>query len=145
MDAKVATIQDWINRLENDRPGGGQGTFGDRVRRTSQDPSVWPELPEAFNQLPKESRDEVLYRVKYRGYLEREERQIAKLSNIEKVHLPSGLDYLSIKGLRRESALKLAETQPFSLGQASRISGVNPSDISILLIYIETQRRRTAT
>ena len=141
MEQKAATIERWIKALETERPGGGQGTFADCIRRTSQGNTPWPELPESFDSLPLESRQEVLYRVSYRGYLEREERQIAKLSDIEKVKIPEGLDFLSIKGLRRESAQKLAATQPYSLGQASRISGVNPSDISILLIYLEAQRR----
>ncbi|WP_221031629.1 tRNA uridine-5-carboxymethylaminomethyl(34) synthesis enzyme MnmG [Actomonas aquatica] len=142
MEAKVATVDHWIEWFESKRPGGGQGTFGDRIRRASQGDGEWPELPTDFQNLPTESRQEVLYRVSYKGYLEREQRQIAKLANIEKVQIPVGLDYLQIKGLRHESAQKLAETQPFTLGQASRISGVNPSDISILLIFIEAQRRR---
>lgn len=142
MEAKVATIEHWIQWFENQRPGGGQGTYGDRIRRASQGDGAWPEMPEDFEKLAAESRQEVLYRVSYRGYLEREQRQIAKLANIEKVHIPTGLDYGSVKGLRAESAQKLQDTQPFTLGQASRISGVNPSDISILLIYIEAQRRQ---
>lgn len=85
-------------------------------------------------------RDEVLYRVSYQGYLAREERQIDKLSHIEKIRLPASINYLSIRGLRRESALKLAEFKPMTLGQASRISGVNPSDISILMVLIESGR-----
>jgi tRNA uridine 5-carboxymethylaminomethyl modification enzyme len=85
-------------------------------------------------------RDEVLYRVSYQGYLAREQRQIDKLSHIEKIRLPVTIDYLSIRGLRRESALKLAEFKPMTLGQASRISGVNPADISILMVLIESGR-----
>ncbi len=142
MEAKVATIEHWIQWFETQRPGGGQGTYGDRIRRASQGDGAWPEMPNDFENLATESRQEVLYRVSYRGYLEREQRQIAKLANIEKVHIPTGLDYGSVKGLRAESAQKLQDTQPFTLGQASRISGVNPSDISILLIYIEAQRRQ---
>ncbi len=142
MEEKAAAIARWIDELESQRPGGGQGTFGDHIRRASQDDGAWPTLPTDFDALPPESRQEVLYRVSYRGYLEREQRQIAKLANIEKVHIPAGLDYRAIKGLRAESAQKLADTQPFTLGQASRISGVNPSDISILLIYVEALRRQ---
>jgi tRNA uridine 5-carboxymethylaminomethyl modification enzyme len=70
----------------------------------------------------------------------REERQIQKLGHVEKIRIPPGLDFLSIRGLRRESALKLAEFKPYTLGQASRISGVNPTDISILMILIESGR-----
>jgi tRNA uridine 5-carboxymethylaminomethyl modification enzyme len=59
---------------------------------------------------------------------------------VEKIRIPSGLDFLSVKGLRRESALKLAEFKPYTLGHASRISGVNPTDISILMVLIESGR-----
>jgi tRNA uridine 5-carboxymethylaminomethyl modification enzyme len=144
MTVKSERVGQWIEWCETKRPGGIQGTFGDHIRRASQGDGAWPELPEDFTKLAKEERQEVMYRVSYKGYLEREQRQIAKLSEVEKIKVPTGLDYLEIKGLRRESALKLAETQPFTLGQASRISGVNPSDISILLIYIEALRRKQA-
>jgi tRNA uridine 5-carboxymethylaminomethyl modification enzyme len=87
-------------------------------------------------------RDEVLYRVVYRGYLERELRQIEKLKDLDRVQIPADLDYLAVPGLRRESAQKLQQLRPVNLGQASRISGVNPADISILLVRLESRRRR---
>jgi tRNA uridine 5-carboxymethylaminomethyl modification enzyme len=77
-----------------------------------------------------------MYRIMYQGYLDRERRQIQKLGQVEKIRSPSDLDYLRIQGLRRESALKLTEIKPHTLGQASRISGVNPTDISILMVLI---------
>jgi tRNA uridine 5-carboxymethylaminomethyl modification enzyme len=142
IEQKVGQITQWIETLESQRPAGGQGTFGDQIRRATNGQGDWPELPTAFQALAVETQKEITYRVSYRGYLEREQRQVAKLADTEKVKIPADLDYLSIKGLRRESAQKLADTQPYSLGQASRISGVNPSDISILLIYIEARRRK---
>ncbi len=63
-----------------------------------------------------------------------------KLADIEKIRIPADLDFLTVRGLRRESALKLTEFKPYTLGQASRISGVNPSDISILMVMIEAGR-----
>jgi tRNA uridine 5-carboxymethylaminomethyl modification enzyme len=81
-----------------------------------------------------------MYRIIYQGYLNREKRQIEKLGHIERIRIPSSLDFLSVPGLRRESAMKLAEFKPYTLGQASRISGVNPSDISILMVRIEAGR-----
>jgi tRNA uridine 5-carboxymethylaminomethyl modification enzyme len=72
--------------------------------------------------------------------LAREERQIAKLSEIEKIKIPPHIDYSQVRGLRKESALKLAEIRPYTLGQASRISGVNPADISTLMVLIEAGR-----
>ena len=141
MEAKVAETTKWIEWIESKRPGGEQGTYGDHFRRMSQGKGAPPAMPEDYSELPSETRQEIEYRVTYRGYLEREQRQVEKLKDIEKVKIPPDLDYSQIKGLRKESATKLAETTPFSLGQASRISGVNPSDISILLIYIESHRR----
>jgi tRNA uridine 5-carboxymethylaminomethyl modification enzyme len=137
---KGAQVRAWIDQLERERPGGGQGTWGDRLRQAGhRGPPVV--LPDPFPQLPAEVQQEVLYRIAYRGYLEREERQIQKLQDVEKIKIPAGLDYLAIRGLRRESALKLQTVQPFTLGQASRISGVNPSDISILMVKLAADRR----
>jgi tRNA uridine 5-carboxymethylaminomethyl modification enzyme len=85
-------------------------------------------------------RDEVLYRIAYHGYLARERRQIEKLAHIEQIKIPRDMDFLALSGLRRESALKLAEIKPATLGQASRISGVGPADIGILMVRIEAGR-----
>ena len=70
----------------------------------------------------------------------REQRQIDKLSEIENIKIPPQIDFLQVRGLRKESAQKLAEVKPYTLGQASRISGVNPADISILMVFIEAGR-----
>ena len=110
--------------------------WGDRIRREGERTA----LPPDFMLEASTIRDEVLYRIKYQGYLKREERQIAKLGHIEAIRIPAHIDFLTVRGLRRESALKLAEFKPYTLGQASRISGVNPSDISILMVLIESGR-----
>jgi len=62
------------------------------------------------------------------------------LKDAEKIRIPESLDYLSIPGLRRESAVKLSHIKPLTLGQASRMSGVNPTDISLLMVAIEAGR-----
>ena len=134
IEAKRQRIQDGIKRLEETRTTGG--TWADQIRRNR----VGEELPSELRAEPAAIRDEVLYRVSYRGYLEREERQIEKLAGVESVRLRSDINYLEIKGLRKESALKLADVRPLTLGQAGRISGVNPADIGVLLIWLETQR-----
>jgi tRNA uridine 5-carboxymethylaminomethyl modification enzyme len=141
IEAKRDAREGWIARLERERPGGGLGggTWGDLIRRATTGGGALPELPLELRALPQALQDEVLYRVSYAGYLSREERQIAKLSRVEKIRLPTALDYGAVRGLRRESALKLNQIRPFTLGQASRISGVNPADISILMIYVESR------
>ena len=93
-------------------------------------------MPQAFKALSDSVQDEVLYRVRYTGYLDREMRTIAKLAKTDKMRIPQELDYAAVKGLRAESAQKLAEVRPSTLGQASRISGVNPTDITILMIAL---------
>lgn len=136
IEAKRQRIEHWQRHLEQTRTAGG--TWGDLIRREKENAALPPELAAET----KEIRDEVLYRVTYRGYLERELRQIEKLQGVDRVLLPADIDYLTIPGLRRESALKLQQFRPYNLGQASRISGVNPADISILLVRLEAARRQ---
>jgi tRNA uridine 5-carboxymethylaminomethyl modification enzyme len=134
---KRAAIESWVERLERERSGAGEGTWADGIRRNR----LTAPLPEELRSANASIRENALYRVAYRGYLEREERQIEKLSEVEKIRTPENINYLTISGLRKESALKLAQVRPMTLGQASRISGVNPADISILLVWIEADRR----
>jgi tRNA uridine 5-carboxymethylaminomethyl modification enzyme len=135
---KRQKIQNWSNRLENERAQGG--TWGDLIRRATNAPPI----PAEFLGESREVREEVLYRIKYRGYLIREERLVRRFDDIEKIRIPADLDYAAISGLRRESAVKLAAATPMTLGQASRISGVNPADISLLMVLIEARRRAHA-
>jgi tRNA uridine 5-carboxymethylaminomethyl modification enzyme len=130
ISSKLTTVGHWLAFLESAKTS--NGTWGESIRRSDEAPGLPPE----FLTQSKEVREEVLYRIRYRGYLEREQRQIEKLKAVEKISIPSSLDYLSIPGLRRESALKLHQRRPQNLGQAGRISGVNPSDISILMVLI---------
>jgi tRNA uridine 5-carboxymethylaminomethyl modification enzyme len=93
-------------------------------------------VPEELGRESAAIRDEVLYRVAYAGYLEREYRQIEKQRHLEQIRVPEGFDFLGLRGLRKEGAVKLAAARPFSLAQASRISGVTPADISVLMVAI---------
>ena len=133
-------IEHWITLLETQKAPAGQGTFGDAIRRSTPGGEAMPALPNALAAQPESLRQEVLYRVSYQGYLSREQRQINKLADIEKIKIPPHIDYLQVRGLRKESALKLTEINPYTLGQASRISGVNPSDISVLMVLIQSGR-----
>jgi len=131
-EAKLAAIKEWENRFETEKGKGG--TWGDNIRKCENLESV--ELPEEFRKISKEAQEEVLYRARYRGYLEREMRLLEKMVHLEKIKLKRDTDYLQIKGLRTESALKLNAIKPETLAQASRISGVNPTDISLLMVMI---------
>jgi tRNA uridine 5-carboxymethylaminomethyl modification enzyme len=135
IEEKSAAVAHWVSFLENQRTKGG--TWADQLRRN---PASRDELPAAFLAQTKPVREEVAYRVSYRGYLEREYRQIEKLKAVERIKLPDSIDYLKIPGLRRESALKLQQFRPLNLGQAGRISGVNPADLSVLMVLLASAR-----
>ena len=117
-----------IDRFQN-------GTKGDAIRRDHDLIAIEPALSGA----PVCVQNLLKYFVSYKGYLDREQRHIEKFLNLEKIKLPASLDYLEVKGLRKESALKLNEIKPINLSQASRISGVNPADISILMVYADSK------
>ena len=91
-----------------------------------------PDLPAAVT-------DEVEIQIKYAGYLARQEKQVQEFKKEESRRLPEGIDYNTITGLRLEARQKLSEIRPMSIGQAGRISGVGPSDIAGLLIWLEQQ------
>ncbi len=131
---KLWAVESWSQRLEKERWKGEPYALHLRRSRSEQD------MPEDLKAEPRGVREEVFYRVVFKGYLEREMKQVEKLKHIDKVRIPEGFDFLKIKGLRLESAQKLAEIAPRTLGQASRISGVNPADISVLMVYLEANR-----
>ena len=87
--------------------------------------------------MPKEITRQVEIRVKYQGYLRRQESQIEEFAREEARLLPPDLDYEALTGLRLEARQKLSQIRPHSIGQASRISGVSPADIGVLLIWLE--------
>jgi tRNA uridine 5-carboxymethylaminomethyl modification enzyme len=87
-------------------------------------------------QLNQEVRVQAEIQLKYEGYIDREEENAAKMLRLERVSIPSDLNYRQLKSLSSEAVEKLSEVQPITIGQASRISGVSPSDISVLLIYL---------
>ena len=89
--------------------------------------------------LPADVVEKVEVEIKYEGYLKRQESQIRQLRRLEEKKIPSDLDYDAVTGLRLEARQKLAERRPLSVGQAAGISGVNPADITVLLIYLEKE------
>ena len=91
-------------------------------------------MPESSNQL------EIL--AKYEGYIKKQSEQIEKVLKLEEKLLPQDFDYNKIEGLALEARQKLNKIMPLSVGQASRISGISPADISVLLVYLEQERRK---
>lgn len=95
------------------------------------------EIDEEIGKLTKEEAEEVEIQVKYAGYIKLQEAQVEKFKKLEAKKLREDINYSDIKGLRIEARQKLDKIKPLSIGQASRISGVSPADISVLLIYLE--------
>ncbi len=109
----------------------------DLLRRPELDYACLAPFDRERPELPLAVTKQVEIRVKYEGYLARQEKQIAEFAREEARLLPPDIDYNAIGGLRLEARQKLSEIRPHSLGQASRISGVSPADIAVLLIYLE--------
>jgi tRNA uridine 5-carboxymethylaminomethyl modification enzyme len=92
-------------------------------------------------ELDEEMKEQVEIQIKYAGYIEKQLQHVERLQKMEKKKLPEDIDYNEIQGLAMEAKQKLDRIRPFSIGQASRISGVTPADISILLVYLEHYNR----
>ena len=111
-------------------------SLADMIRRPDFDYDSIAELDTDRPSLPKDVVLTASTDIKYAGYVKRQLNEVKKYERIESKRLPVDLDYKNIKGLRIEAAQKLADIRPLTVGQASRISGVNPADISVLLIYL---------
>jgi tRNA uridine 5-carboxymethylaminomethyl modification enzyme len=131
---KASRIQKWVELFDVNRCNGI--SWSNSIRKSGQESP----LPDDFLGEPVQIREEVLYRIMYQGYLEREQREVERLRHVEKVRIPNGMDYMAIPGLRKESAIKLSQIKPLTLGQASRMSGVNPTDVSLLMVAIVAGR-----
>ena len=92
--------------------------------------------------LPEEVQEQVNINLKYEGYIARQMQQVSQFKKLEKKTIPADLDYQQVGSLRKEAVQKLTAYRPASIGQASRISGVSPADISVLLIYLEQRKRK---
>jgi tRNA uridine 5-carboxymethylaminomethyl modification enzyme len=98
--------------------------------------AVDPELSQTLSKYPKEVQEQAEIQIKYDSYIDKEQQMVAKMSNMENFRIPVRFDYLSITSLSNEGKQKLNKIRPETLGQASRISGVSPADLSILTVYL---------
>ncbi|WP_302496527.1 tRNA uridine-5-carboxymethylaminomethyl(34) synthesis enzyme MnmG [uncultured Flavonifractor sp.] len=135
VEAKYAAVDREIKRLTH--TGTAEGRLVDLLRRPENTyhslAAVDPNRPE----LSTEVTEAVEISVKYQGYIDRQLRQVAEQRKMEDRPLPADLDYLSMEGLRLEARQKLDQIRPLNLGQASRISGVSPADIAVLMVALE--------
>lgn len=93
--------------------------------------------------LPSEVQEQVEITIKYEGYIKKQQAQVEQMRRLETKRLPEGLDYSLVRGLRLEAIEKLTKVRPANIGQASRISGVSPADVSVLLIWLEQHKNQT--
>lgn len=95
--------------------------------------------------VPRDIREQVEIQIKYEGYIQKQLKQVEQFKKLEQHRIPDTIDYNQIAGLRLESRQKLQAIRPLNIGQASRISGVSPADISVLMVYLEKLRRERKT
>ena len=110
--------------------------LADLIKRPQLDYKCLAEFDTNRPQLPDEVCEKVEVEIKYEGYINRQQAQVDEMLRLENKAIPKNLDYTAIKGLRLEAAEKLNKIKPDNIGQASRISGVSPADISVLLIFL---------
>ena len=115
-------------------------SFAELIRRPELSYRMLEEIDEKRSRFPEELSDEVIDQVeisiKYEGYISRQKKQVEQFKKLENKKIPEDIDYDKVKSLRIEAVQKLKEYSPVSIGQASRISGVSPADISVLLVYL---------
>ena len=130
--AKRQAIQDELNRLHK--------TFHvrDSLAKILSRPEMnYQTMPNRIESLSAEVVQQVEIAIKYAGYVERQETEVAKLKTLEDKNIPPSFDYATVPSLRLEARQKLAKIRPATIGQATRISGVSPADISILLVWLK--------
>ncbi len=154
---KQKTINEEVARLKTISVGAGKNTqivlekygsaplntaatLDELIRRPELDYEKVRELDPDYKELPGDILDQINIEIKYEGYIQRQEKQVENFKRVEVRKLPEDIDYSTIQGLRLEAQQKLNKFKPLSIGQASRISGVTPADISVLLIYLSQKK-----
>ena len=154
VEEKYAAVRREVSRLESNgvpasealnamleakdtAPVANSARLADLLRRPQVTYEDIAPFDESRPELPLSVTEEVEIQIKYAGYLARQEKQVAEFKKEESRRLPEDIDYSTIVGLRLEAREKLSQIRPMSIGQAGRISGVSPSDIAVLLIWLE--------
>ena len=157
---KKSQIEAEVTRLKNTLIGGNKKTqeflerynsaplrsgiaLADLLCRPELSYENLKELDDLRPELPYDVIDEVVIEIKYEGYIERQKHQVEAFKKMEKRLIPEDINYDDVVSLRLEARQKLKQFRPLSLGQASRISGVSPADVSVLLVYLEQNKNRS--
>ena len=130
-ETKKRRIEEEMHRLESTRVG--TQTLMQLLRRPE---TTYQDLPAGPSPVPSEVSEQVEIRVKYEGYIRRQDAEVDRFRSLEQKQIPDGVDYHRVHSLRSEARQKLTAIRPATLGQASRISGVSPSDISVLAVFL---------
>ena len=150
-------VNEEINRLEKTTVGANLRTqeflkrhgstelksginLAELIKRPELDYEMTAELDHNRPELASDVREQVNIHLKYDGYIKRQLQQVKQFKKLEGKRIPDDLDYTQVNSLRKEAVQKLTLYQPLSIGQASRISGVSPADISVLLVYLEQRK-----
>ena len=143
LETTIIKPSDDVNKfLENHgtaRLNGG-AKLSELLKRTELTYAVLAEIDKDRPELPDDVKEEVEIVVKYEGYIKMQEAQVESFKKMEKKLIPDDVNYDDVKGIRIEARQKLSKIRPYSIGQASRISGVSPADISVLLVYLEQRK-----
>ena len=151
---KIKEIEKEVRRLEVTKIGGNENvqqflrdhqsaelkngtSLAELIKRPELDYEQVRFLDTDRPELPEDVREQVNINLKYEGYIKRQRQQVAQFKKLEEKRLDSFFDYAKVSGLRKEAVQKLNLYKPISIGQASRISGVSPADISVLLVYLK--------
>lgn len=112
-------------------------TLAELLKRPELSYDILEPIDKDRKELPYDVKEQVNIELKYDGYIKRQMRQVEQFKKLEKKHIPEEINYHDVYSLRKEAVQKLEDMRPSSVGQASRISGVSPADISVLLVYLE--------
>ena len=115
-------------------------TLAELIKRPELDYEKLAEVDEKRPELAFDVQEQVNIEIKYEGYIKRQMQQVAQFKKLEGKKLPENFDYAQVNSLRKEAVQKLNKIQPSTIGQASRISGVSPADISVLMVYLERSK-----
>ncbi len=132
-------VQEFLSRKNSTLLKSGS-TLAELLKRPELDYFVLAEIDDKRPDLPYDVAEQVNINIKYEGYIKRQKQQVAQFKKLEGKKLDMDFDYSTVPSLRREAVQKLNLYKPMNIGQASRISGVSPADISVLLIYLEHRR-----
>lgn len=130
-----AEVQELLAKYESTPLQSGT-TLAELLKRPELSYEIIEDIDKDRKELPEDVKEQVNIELKYEGYIKRQLRQVEQYKKLENKKIPEDIDYDDVYSLRKEAVQKLKELRPASVGQASRISGVSPADISVLLIYL---------